>query len=515
MATPAEKLAVSLDMLRKLQETGLVAIKASMISRTHRERLLDNGFIREVFKGWYMMSPPDAQQGDSTSWYQSYWPFCAQFLKDKYKNNWCISPEQSLLLHAGNWTVPEQLIIRSPKATNFKTGLPYHTSLFQFKSPIPLTRDVMESQGIRMFNLPACLINISPNTFTQNSTDVRTAISMITDASEILNLLLPGGHSIIAGRIAGAFRNIRKDRIADDILKTMQKAGYDVRETNPFINELEIKLSNHEKSPYGNRLRLMWHEMREIVIRFFPPAPGLPPNQEKYLQQVEKVYVTDAYHSLSIEQYKVTPELIERVRSGIWNHRENEADLKQRDAMAAKGYWEAFKAVESSIKLVMGGENAGKVLDHDHGEWYRQLFGPSVNAGLLNPADLAGYRNHQVYISQSKHVPLNKEAVRDAMPVLFELLQEETEASVKAVLGHYIFVYIHPYIDGNGRMGRFVMNLMLASGGYPWTVIPIEERKTYMQALERASVYQDIKPFTQFLGYLVKEGLKGTPVAKI
>ncbi|MFX4493710.1 Fic family protein, partial [Acinetobacter baumannii] len=90
--------------------------------------------------------------------------------------------------------------------------------------------------------------------------------------------------------------------------------------------------------------------------------------------------------------------------------------------------------------------------------WYRELFAPSVTAGLLKASDLAGYRNHQVYIGNSKHTPLNKEAVREAMPTLFELLQEEPEASVRAVLGHFIFVFIHPYMDGNGRMGRFLMN---------------------------------------------------------
>jgi len=61
------------------------------------------------------------------------------------------------------------------------------------------------------------------------------------------------------------------------------------------------------------------------------------------------------------------------------------------------------------------------------------------------------------------------------MPVLFELLRNKAEASVRVVLGHFIFVYIHPYIDGNGRIGRFLMNTMLASGGYPWVVIPIEK----------------------------------------
>ena len=74
------------------------------------------------------------------------------------------------------------------------------------------------------------------------------------------------------------------------------------------------------------------------------------------------------------------------------------------------------------------------------------------------------------------HVPPNSAAVRDAMPVFFEMLTEESEASVRVVLGHFIFVYIHPYMDGNGRIGRFLMNVMLAADGYPWTVVPLERR---------------------------------------
>jgi fido (protein-threonine AMPylation protein) len=66
------------------------------------------------------------------------------------------------------------------------------------------------------------------------------------------------------------------------------------------------------------------------------------------------------------------------------------------------------------------------------------------------------------------HVPPNSEALRDAMPVFFEVLAEEAEPSVRVVLGHFIFVYIHPYMDGNGRIGRILMNVMLAAGGYPW-----------------------------------------------
>lgn len=71
------------------------------------------------------------------------------------------------------------------------------------------------------------------------------------------------------------------------------------------------------------------------------------------------------------------------------------------------------------------------------------------------------------------------------------------------------------YMDGNGRMGRFLMNLMLASGGYPWTVIPVERRDEYMKALDKASAQLDIEPFAKFFGQLVKDSLKGNPEAKI
>jgi hypothetical protein len=515
MATPSEKLAASLEILKALQDKGKIAIKSSELTRTHKERLLKNGFIREVYSGWYIISSPENKEGDSTSWYSSYWKFCAQYLNYKYKNQWCISAEQSSMIHAGNWTVPKQLIIKSPKANNFKTDLPFGTSLFHMKSKLPLKSEVELVDGLRVLSLSSALVNASSNTYIKNATDMRTALSLVKSSADVLNILLSGGHSIIAGRLAGAFRNIKKDKVADDIIKTMQGVGYDVRESDPFSDNLHIFFSSKEASPYANRIKIMWSDFRKIIMQKFPAAPGLPKNIEKFISNVKEIYVTDAYHSLSIERYQVTPELIDRVRNGSWDAKDNDADRKQKDAMAAKGYWDAFQMVEKSIRKVLAGENAGKVLDHDHGDWYRALFGPSVVSGLLKPSDLAGYRNHQVYITNSMHVPLNSEAIRDSMPVFMELLEQESEASVRAVLGHFIFVFIHPYMDGNGRMGRFIMNLMLASGGYPWTVIPVQERSRYMKSLEEASVNLDILPFVEFLSYLVNESMQGKPVANI
>lgn len=514
MATPQEKLAQALEALKELQDKGFVAIMSSELKRNNRELLLTNGFIREVVRGWYIAVPPDEKQGDSTSWYASYWNFCARYLNDRYGDSYCISAEQSLMFHAGNQTVPQQLIIRAIMGTNSNTPLLHGTSLFTMKSTLTEKAEIIEKDGVRMLTLASALVNCSPTMFNGNTIDVRTALAMVQDASEILGLLLDGGHTTIAGRLAGAFRNIGRDKIADEIVKTMQKAGYDVRENDPFEDKPPVELSIRDKSPYANRIRQMWFKMREEVIKHFPEAPGLPVDHEKYLKEVEDIYITDAYHSLSIERYRVSVELIERVRTGGWDPKGNDEDKKQRDAMAARGYWQATQRVRESIRVILNKDNPGKVIDDDHGDWYRELFAPSVSSGILKASDLAGYRNNQVYIGGSMHVPLSKDAVRDAMPELFQLLRNEENAGVRAVLGHFVFVYIHPYMDGNGRMGRFLMNVMLASGGYPWTVIPVEERDRYMKFLETASVKEDIEPFAEFIAWLVDAGLKGNPIAK-
>ena len=106
MATPQEKLAESLQALHELQARGVTAIRSRALSRTHRERLLGNGFLREVMKGWYIPSRPDETPGDSTAWYSSFWDFCAAYLSARFGAEWCLSPEQSLSLLAGNRTVP-------------------------------------------------------------------------------------------------------------------------------------------------------------------------------------------------------------------------------------------------------------------------------------------------------------------------------------------------------------------------------------------------------------------------
>jgi len=515
MTRPQEKLADSLEALKKLQERGVVAIRSADLSRTHRERLLRNGFLTGVMKGWYIPARPDGAAGESTAWFAAFWAFCAAYLNERFGTEWSLSPEQSLSLLVGNWAVPRQLLVRSPKARNRVTPLPQEISLLDVRAVLPTEGQREEKEGMRLFSVSAALIACTPRYFPQKATDARTSLAMVRDASEVLALLLAGGHSAVAGRLAGAFRNIGRARLADDILKTMRAAGFDVRENDPFSDRPALALPPRQQSPYVYRVRLMWEEMRKTVLEMFPATPGPVANVNTYMKAVEDIYVTDAYHSLSIEGYRVSPDLIERVRTGAWNPDDDKSDREHRNALAARGYWQAYQAVRESVRKVLRGDNPGEVLDATHGDWYRELFAPSVTAGIIRTADLAGYRIDQVYIRGSRHVPPRHEAVRDLMPAFFDLLREEEEPSVRVVLGHFVFVYIHPYMDGNGRMGRFLMNVMLAGGGYPWTVLPVEKRDEYMAALEAASVEQNIQRLATFLARLVEARLKGHPAPSV
>lgn len=504
MATPQEKLAQALEVLKAYQDKGRVAIPSQYLARDERERLIKAGFLTPVIKGWYIPSrPEDIGDGETTVWYASFWDFCAAYLEARFGDDWSLSPEQSVLIHAGSRTVPAQLMIRAPGGRNKTTTLIHDTSIVEVRAKIAEGDAREKVDGLQIFKLSHALIGSTEKSFKTYPNDVRAALGLIRDSSELLSVLLEGGHSTIAGRLAGALRSIGRDNIADEILKSMRAAGFTVNETDPFEDNRSITLPTREQSPYVNRMHTNWLTMREDIITAFPEPPGIPNETGTYLNQVDEIYVRDAYHSLSIEGYRVNEQLIERVRSGEWNADQIETDKQNRDAMAARGYWLAFNEVKKSVERVLNNENAGDVTEQDHRNWYRELFGPSVEAGILAPADLAGYRNDQVYIRNSKHLPLKKEAILDCMPAFFDHLREEEHPAVRAVLGHWVFVYIHPYMDGNGRMGRFLMNVMLASGGYPWTIVPIERRADYMQALESASVQGSIMPFAKFLGSLV------------
>lgn len=367
------------------------------------------------------------------------------------------------------------------------------TSIFNLGAELPSKIDANNPYHLNLYTLAEAIIVATPTMYRNDALTMRTALAMVHDSSDILKILVDTGQTVRAGRVIGAFRNIGRTDIADEIAGTMKRMGYTINEEDPFEKVMEIHVS---QSPYAVRLRLMWQNMREDVIANFTRLKSNLSAKE-FLERMETQYKLDAYHSLSIEGYRVTDELINKVKSGAW--KPDGEDMDSKNALAARGYWQAFQEVKKSVSDILKGSNSADVAERDLSAWHSEMFMPCVTAGIIKPSDIVGYRSHQVYIRNSMHTPLNPGALRDAMTTLFELLKEEPEACVRAVLGHFLFTYIHPFMDGNGRIGRFLMNAMLASGGYDWLIIPVERRDEYMAALEKASVEGNIVPFVRFL----------------
>src|SRR5215212_11879768 len=110
MPGPNEKLAAALEELRALQEGGSRVFASKQLTRTSRERLLKRGFLQGVMRGWLMSASPTTLPGDTTPWFASFWEFCRRYCDDSFGFDWYLSPEQSLILHAENTTIPKQVI---------------------------------------------------------------------------------------------------------------------------------------------------------------------------------------------------------------------------------------------------------------------------------------------------------------------------------------------------------------------------------------------------------------------
>ncbi len=522
MPSPNEKLAASLTILQDRQGTDRHVFRSEEFERAHRERLKRNGFLRSIIKGWFMLGDPGASPNDTTPWYASFWEFCARYGAHRFGDRWHLAPAQSLLLHAENTAVPNQVLIHAVQGANNRIQLPFGTSFFDLKTAqMPPAEDLCEKNGVRVFTPEAALVRAPSTFFRDCPIEAQTVLAGIEQTSGLLRRLLAGSNSVIAGRLAGAFRHIGREDTANEIVRVMRETEHRLRESNPFVSEdgdggIRKAFPGAPKAPaIAQRLRALWEVAREPVLASFPNPPGLPSDedfQRRYLEHMQDVYVQDAYHSLSIEGYRVTPELIQRVSSGSWNPEAVESDRRDRNALAARGYWQAFQAVQETTRRILQGARAGVQFKSDHALWYLQLFQPFVAAGVFEPASLAGYRNQTVFLRGSRHVPPRWEIIPGAMTALFELLEEEPEPAVRAAAGHWLFGYIHPYPDGNGRMARFLLNGMLASGGYSWTIVRVEQRQAYMAALEAASVNQHIQAYADFMASVVQEGMEAHPL---
>ncbi|AEG61075.1 Fic family protein [Desulforamulus ruminis] len=124
----------------------------------------------------------------------------------------------------------------------------------------------------------------------------------------------------------------------------------------------------------------------------------------------------------------------------------------------------------------------------------------------IRDRDAGKYREVNVFITGSKHVPPMNSLVPPRMRELIDWLYsgevKDLHSIEKVARFHHDFVYIHPFIDGNGRTGRLLMNLLLMQDGYPVAVIKTAKRHEYYKALEKASIDND---YTDIITLIAEE----------
>ncbi len=151
----------------------------------------------------------------------------------------------------------------------------------------------------------------------------------------------------------------------------------------------------------------------------------------------------------------------------------------------------------------------------DHYEavlWMRELAGKttSINEDIVrelhrrivsrSQPEIGGiYSTLPRRIAGSPVVFPNAVKIPELMRAYGEWVSQTASEPAISFDAHYRLVAIHPFADGNGRTARLVMNVLLLRGGYPPVAVRPEDRKTYLDTLEQASVREDLAPFQTFM----------------
>lgn len=438
-----QKLAKALEALHTINGSDQGVIKGKQLKQGDRETLLRSGFLKEFFKGWYFLSDPMADPGDTTPFFAHYFEFLSRYLSERFDENYCLSAEQSLLLHAQINVVPAQITVIVDCNVNQKVDLYENYSLFIYSIKNPIPADLKQTvSGVQCYSAAAALVLLSPKHYQLQSHEIQIVMNKIADPLAIARLVDYNQQGV--SRLIGAYRQVGRGDFADAILKQLSDLGYLIREIDkPFDQPLVVPLTD-VRNPMYSRIKLLFELFREDVLAAKPDMPLLSLSETEYLASIEAIKVDDAYHSLSIERYRVTPDLIQKIAVGDWNP-QSKQDKQQRDAMAVKGYLEAFNLVKLAANQAYLKQKTGaELFIEQHQRWFAQLFMPSVEAGLLKRQDLIGYRRHLVFLSGSKHIPPHFEHILDGFDALKQCLLAEPDAFVKAVMVHFLLGYIHP-----------------------------------------------------------------------
>lgn len=207
----------------------------------------------------------------------------------------------------------------------------------------------------------------------------------------------------------------------------------------------------------------------------------------------EKLLLEWTYHSNAIEGNTLTINETKVVLEGI-----TVGGKTMREHLEVINHRDAITYVEGIVKN-------GEPLS----EWQIKNIHRLILKGIND--EYAGvYRDQQVFISGAKHVPPAPLLINEQMDKLINWYEQETDdlhPITRGAMLHVIFVGIHPFIDGNGRTFRLLLNLELMKEGFPPIIIKVENRLQYYETLDKAHTEKDYGDFIQLVAKEVDDSL--------
>ncbi|MEQ2202698.1 hypothetical protein XENOCAPTIV_012653 [Xenoophorus captivus] len=212
---------------------------------------------------------------------------------------------------------------------------------------------------------------------------------------------------------------------------------------------------------------------------------SIPKGNSALRRVMEETYYHHIYHTVAIEGNTLT---LSEIRH-IIETRYAVPGKSLQEQNEAIGVDAAMKYINTTLLSRSGAITVGEIL-----EIHRRVL------GYVDPVEGGRLRTSQVFVGH--HIPPHPKDLQRHMDELVQWLNSEEALQLHpveyAALAHYKLVYIHPFVDGNGRTSRLLMNLVLMQARYPPITIRKEQRAEYYATLDTANE-GDVRPFIRFI----------------
>lgn len=262
----------------------------------------------------------------------------------------------------------------------------------------------------------------------------------------------------------------------------------------PTMKEAEEYAKEHGIEPPKDTGEWIDALLRKILEEKFARLNSLRPLPQKTLEKLRDKFEVDmTYHSNAIEGNRLTlRETWLVLRKGI-----TVRGKSMKEHLEATNHAEAIELLERMA------DSKKEIMEKDVLTLHATILDKidSQNAGF--------YRHEQVYIEGSSVQLAKWKEIPHLMKEVYKELNNK-DKGIKAVYSavriHHKTAKIHPFVDGNGRLARLLMNLRLMRSRFPPTILRKEQRRAYYSALEKADE-GDFRALAMLIGKDVEKAL--------